>query len=215
MAATFDDIIFWSERFRDHALFLFILLDENKVPDLKQEALRQYHQWNNFINSNERTSMQLIELVNNLSNLKQDVKGYLDRGQVINVQIPPQDFNSLVNHMIKELNFFKVLLQGGLSPQDEIKFWVEENAEHTELAGKLLFDPQLKQTNLQLANLLKVKPQAEILPLIHSSNEMAIRLDNALRSGQVKGLMDPIMLEHEIKEAQRGEQRIKQLLNRS
>jgi len=71
-------------------------------------------------------------------------------------------------------------------------------AEHTELVGRSLPPGPLQNQVLQTAQANNPLP--------------IVQLEQLIKSGQVQSLMSPMMLEHEIKEAKRGEQRIRQLL---
>lgn len=197
--ATRDDVFFWLGQFRDHALFLFLLLDDQRVPQLKWTAYDLYMHW----------SFDEVWL-RKFSDLQMRILKLID--QDINVILSPADFESLVEHMLKEFIFYLQLIAGQMTPEDEINFWTQENAEHTELAGHLLPPGRLKNQTLQLSQQLKTAPRDQLLPLIQTSNMSALQLDKLIRAGQVRTVLDPMMLEHEIKEAQRGEQRLRILL---
>lgn len=235
-----DDTTFWSERFRDHAMLLFVLLDPQNAGDLKQEAYQQLQNWNAYLKT--PNSNLLPQLVNSLGNLKQNV---LNRAQMspINLALSPNDFIALVSHMIEELSYFIHLTSGQLTSEAELNFWVEENIEHTDLAGHLipllgLNQEQTQQLQLQGMDLIQRLKNARdphtVLPLYQMSNQMALKLDElipklpsldptsnemvqklsvGIQQQNIKALEDlfRVMLEHEIKEGIRGAQRIQNL----
>lgn len=210
-----DDVTFWSERLRDHAMILYILLDPQQASDLRERAQQALNNWNyQLLDPNPIVLRQLIQ---NLATLKQDILERTRNGQ-INLLLSPNDFQALVRHMMTELNFFDKLLNGQISAQEELAFWTEENAQHTELTAHLLSPGQSQTQNLQLAQQLQQLVNSsnfnQLLSVYHTSNQGAIELDRVIQqqsSNTVSNVIH-IMLEHEIKEGLRGEQRIHQLL---
>lgn len=215
-----DDVTFWSERFKDHAMLLFILIDFQKADDLKMRAQREFKNWDSYLkNQNHNLLNQLIPA---LSNLKYDV---LDRARMeqINLVLSPNDFISLVEHMIKELQFFLQITAKEISPLEELDFWRQENAEHTELASHLIpllpLNPELVQklqseSSQMVQRLNNIRNPDELLFPYQMSNKMAMDLDQLIKQGNKNAIQNllHIMVEHEIKEGIRGAQRIREIL---
>ena len=214
-----NDLTFWSERFKDHAMLLFILIDPNRANDLKSRAHQEFQNWDLYLqNLNVNTLNQLIP---RLSDLKQDVLEFSKITQ-INLVISHDDFKDLVNHMIKELVFFLRLMSGDMSPEEELNFWKQENAEHTELSSHLIpfirMSPQdaeeLKVNSADVVQRLKsVTDPYALLPIYQWSNQIALKLDRLIQEGDKSAIQDlfHMMVEHEIKEGTRGAIRIRQL----
>ena len=210
-----DDVTFWSERFKDHAMLLYILLDPQRANDLKQRAQQEFEYWTYQVDNPNPANLYL--LLQSLSVLKHDIHNRSLSGQ-INLMLSSNDFQSLVQHMIIELNYFIRLINGQMSPEEELAFWTQESAQHTELAAHLLPPGQLQSKTLDLAHRLQMLANdpmsGPLLMTYHTSNQEAINLDNLIQQQHpdaIKQLMH-IMIEHEIKEGLHGEQRIRQLL---
>lgn len=204
------DLIWWADKFRDHAFFLYLLLDERKAAQLKNSAKISYDQWRQLLNGAAFSVDTFSTMLNNLSDLK--TKILLSANDGINTVLPKEDFIQLLQHMLKELNFFVQLNNNKITSVQELAFWIVENAEHTNLTAHTLQPSKLRDDFTRLAQLLQTTPIEQILPIIHSSNTIAEQLDDMINSGKVHSIMSPMMLEHEIKEAKMGEQRIKELL---
>lgn len=203
---------FWNDILKDHALFIYLLLDERKVPQLKADVGNLYDEWNtNTLQSRE----QFANYLNRLATAKQQLITLLNQGAVINSILPPHDFKALVLHMIKEFNFALRDLDNQVNPQEEVGFWKEESAEHDELAShSIINNPQIQTQVMMLAQALKTAPNQtqKVLSLIKESNQGAMMLDQMIRNGQVQSIMNLAMLEHEMKEGQEAERRLQQLV---
>lgn len=212
MSSFFENVLFWSDRFREHALFLYMLLDERKVPNLKYETYRQYQQWDMFLSqpANDPFQQKLPQMLDELLQFKQEVLAQSDNN--INVILPVADFKTLVAHMIEELQYFINVSTDRLTPEDELNFWIREITEHTELISRSLPPGPLQNQVNQTVQALKTVKRDNILSVVQQANQAAVQLERMIRNGQVQSLINPMMLEHEIKEAKRGEQRIRQLL---
>jgi hypothetical protein len=220
MEAFQDDVIFWSERFRDHAMLMFILIDPNMALDLKKRAEQEFVKWNHFLRNMNPNDLNI--LVDSLGKLKREILNR-SRLQKMNLVLSHGDFLALINHMLEELNYFVDLISGRMNNDRELAFWLRENIEHTELAGHLVpllpIHPQ-KAKELQMENskilqrLRNVHGPYDLFPPYHTSNEKAIELDQLIQQGNKDALQNllHIMVEHEIKEGIHGEQRIKRIL---
>ena len=214
-----DDITFWSKRLEDHTALLFILIDPSRANDLKLMAYQELHNWNlYFENPNINTLNQLIP---RLSDLKHDVLE-LSKISQINLVLPHEDFNSQVDHMIEELVFFLRLLSGEMTAEEELAFWKQESAEHTELASHLIpFIPMMPQVAEELKvnsaeavqRLKSLTDPYALLPVYQWSNQIALKLDRLIQEGDKNAVQDlfHMIVEHEIKEGTRGAIRIRQL----
>ena len=210
-----DDVTFWSERFRDHAALLYILIDPARANDLKTRSHQELQNWTLLLQNINFEILQ--QLITTLSVLKHQVLERSRQGQ-INLMLTHQDFMTLVEHMIKELNFFITSRNGQLSPQKELDFWIRESAEHTELSAHLLPAGQLQSQTLYLAQqlqmLLNMANANHIISVYEDANQAAIRLDQMIQQANpdARNNLIHMMLEHEIKEALRGDMKIRQIL---
>ena len=188
-----DDTTFWIDRFKEHAAFLYILLTPQFANDLKE---------------------QVFDLINDfdlerLFNLQMEVLGR-NNAQMM---LTEEDFEALVYHMIEEQNFYKKLMNGQMTDGEEVNFWLNEASEHTELASHMLELGQLRDEVLDTSKeLLQAEPD-DILRVYEKSNKFAKDLDGMLREEiHDTDVIKALMVEHEMKEATRGEQRLKVLL---
>jgi hypothetical protein len=224
-AVTQSDLVFWPDRFKDHCMLLYILLDPQKVNTLKMSANQQMQNWDHYLKTqNQNLLRQLIPVLWNLKNTVLD----LAKIRPINLVLQPNDFISLVTHMIEELTFFlRITSPEGLSSEEELTFWAQESAEHIELANHLLpllnLEPHLEHRissgNMYIVDELKMianhrQELESLLPVYDNANRMALQLDELVRMGNdsaIQSLLHTIV-EHEIKEGLRGESRIQQIL---
>lgn len=207
-----DDVTFWSERFKDHAMLLFILIDPNRANDLKGRAHQEFQDWD----------FEPLNLsIPRLSDLKHDVLEFSKITQ-INLVLSHDDFIALVNHMIEELVFFLRLMSGIMTAEEELDFWKQESAEHIELSSHLIpFIPmsfqdaeKLKLDSKDVVQRLKsLTDPYSLLPIYQWSNQIALKLDKLIQEGDKNAVQDlfHMMVEHEIKEGIRGAVRIRQL----
>lgn len=206
-----DDVTFWSERFREHAMLLFILLDPNQALFLKERARKALENWT------QANTLDFNKLLDELLTLKSDVLTQSQSSRnPINHLLSKEDFETLLLHMIREFKFFVNLLQNSITPKEEIEFWTQENVEHTELSAHLLPSGQLKDTIQKTANDLKhSQDYTDLISKFKVSNIMAVELDRLIQERN-QGAIDAvihIILEHEIKEGLRGQQRLETLLS--
>lgn len=218
------DIDFWTQQLTEHTFFLHRLLNAEVVPWLKEEAKIHYKTWYNVLNQkpvryNAIASNSLYAFLETIHNKIKDQTQKVT-GIPINLELNIGDFHALVRHMIFEQTYFTRLVEGNMTIKEELLFWSQENAEHTELLSHLLPPGDFKNAATDLANSLKQTSLiansdpiyfAQELELIKRSNETAAILHGKVHSGQIRTINDA-MLEHEMREAQKGEQRVQYLL---
>ncbi len=219
MESLNDVISLWSVQLKEHAEILFKLLDKDKVPNLKNEAFQQWKIWNDYLKvlsvPNVPNLPQLNSMIQSLIQLKSTILSVIDQGQEVGNIYP-----ALLDHMIKEANFFRLKLEGNVSTDKEIEFWVKENLEHTGLTAHLL-DPKEKDlvnktlnVSEELEDLIDENLE-DIIPVYNKANREAAKLNQALSKNEVKTVNNPMtlfMLQHEIREATYGQKRLQQLL---
>ena len=205
--ATPEDITFWQNRFSDHYYILAVLLDRDLAPELKEFATVKYNEFSKTPDSHTRG--QLEELLQFKLKLVQNQEAKRMIGMI---------FPSLLEHMIMELTYFLNLVDGKLTVQDELDFYLEEASEHALLAGHLT-DPKHKELvmiNHEMGDLLESQignpPSMELFMIVDEANASSIDLLNGIESGNVKALLTPFMLKHEIVEGQYGQKKLAQQL---
>lgn len=225
-----SDIDFWTQQLTEHILFIQKLLNHDAVPALKQEAKNHYSAWYRLLNENP--VRYDASMLNSLYAFLETIHGKIgERTQTgdkkviiqsapINVELSIDDFHSLVKHMILEQTYFVRLVEGKMTIKDELLFWAQENAQHTELVAHLLPPGDLKNQAVEIADSLKrtrvLANYDEVyfsdeLSTIKRSNGVAGVVHAAVHTGQIRTINDA-MLEHEMREGQKGEQRVQYLL---
>lgn len=226
------DVDFWTQQITEHILFIHKLLNPDAVPALKQEAKIHYSTFYNVLNqkpvrydANMFNSLYaFLETIHNKICERNDtgdqtsiIKGV---GAPINVELSTDDFHALVKHMILEQTYFVRLVEGKMTIKDELLFWSQENSQHTELVSHLLAPGDFKDQAAEIAHSLKrnriLSNYDEIyfsdeLALIKRSNSAAGVVHGAVHAGEIRTVNDA-MLEHEMREGQKGEQRVEYLL---
>jgi hypothetical protein len=220
------DVDFWTQQLTEHTLFLHKLLNPAAVPALKEEAKKHYAAWYALLKQNPvpydatmtASLYAFLEVIHN----KIGTNTVARQGGVapINLELSLDDFHALIKHMISEQTYFVRLVEGKVTIKDELLFWAQENAEHTELISHLLPAGDLKNQTAEISDSLKrtrvlsIYDQAyfsDELPLIKRSNNTTATIHGFIHSGQITSINDA-MLEHEMREAQKGEERVQYLL---
>lgn len=211
-----DDSTFWKHQITEHALFLSNKLNPNTASELKHEATQFY-----LMSVNNRTSESSYNA--NYMNLfyafLETIRNKIPDIPNINLEISTDDFYDLVRHMILEHTYVVRLLNGQMTVKEELLFWLQESAEHMLLLTNLLPEGQLREESGRIAEILRETRDAALdnpAYLLNSSNiikaslEAAALINNDIISGRVQ--IDQQMLFHEIREANRGLERINSLL---
>ncbi|CAH6419331.1 Hypothetical protein HVR_LOCUS535 [uncultured virus] len=213
------DVDFWTQQLAQHALFLQDLIDPQVAPDLVEEAKMLYTGWYKQL-QNKPVGYNPV-FSNSQYSLLEGAHNRLSQGLPINNGISQDDLHDLLRHMVLEQTFFVRLVQGRMTVRNEIQFWIQENREHTALISRLLPPGPFKDQIINLSDRLDASRAVtnfdlaylnEELNLIKASNQGAITVHNALHAGQIVGLNDA-MLEHEMREAQKGEERLTYLIS--
>jgi len=229
---THDDIKFWTFQLTEHALFLHLLLNPQAVPELKNEAKHLHNAWNEHrqkckdLNPKKCSCIPdgyigFLKLSNALYALLETIHSKIGVIPNINLDIPSDDFHALIRHMLMEQTYFVRLVEGKITMKEELLFWLQENAEHMTLISHLLPFGPLKDQAANIADILGRTKDAALqnsgyfineVTLIRAANESAMNVHNAIVSGQVLTI-NQIMLDHEIREAIKGEERVRYLLS--
>jgi len=213
-----DDIDFWSYQLCEHSLFLKMLLDPNVVPDLQMEANYMYDQWYKLVQT--KPIKYNTNLLTSLYAFLETIHNKISKHIKLTLMLSIDDFHALITHMIFEQTYFVRLVEGKMTLKHELMFWLQENSQHTALFAHQLPPGDTKTYITEISNLLKrnkVIAQHDPsylmyeLKLLTQSNNAANYLHDEIHAGNIKGI-DDSMLEHEMREAIRGEQRVKMFL---
>jgi hypothetical protein len=222
---------FWTNQMLEHAFVLLNLLNpyedyvfkyahltENTKASDYFKKLKYYHFLSKFTQDDV---VNFITLKNGIiCHLKDgSLKPIPNFGELFPAEDtkPKEDLIDLTSHMIKEETYYLNLLKGFLTVEQEIKFWLDENAEHTHFSIKLI-NPQLvskdPETLLMSVTVKKEECKQVLSPNIGNahitlkkSNDAALASYNQLKNMNTVELKLS-MLVHEIRETAFAEKRL-------
>ena len=206
-----EDVIFWAERLTEHCYFLYELLNE-KALSLKQEAARQYKEWQAMLAKTDYNRLAL--LLPKLKALKLEIRKLLMNNEFIGtIEL------SLINHMLEELEHLQKLMNDKVSADDIIEFYLNHASEVAALSAHRL-DPSEKSLTMEALEMadhlfsaaLDPHDYPDALDLYADSNAMAEDLLKGLEDKSVHASLTPMMVKHEILEAQFGQRKLDLLL---
>ena len=206
-----EDVIFWAQRLQEHCYFLHELLNENALP-LKQEALTQYKQWQDMVAKNDYN--RLSALLPRLKALKLDVQKRLMNNEFIGtIEL------SLIVHMLEELDHLQKLINDDVTYDEILEFYLNHASEVAGLSAHRL-DPTEKALTMKALEMsdhlasAALDPQGypDALELYEDSNALSEDLLKGLENKTVHALLTPLMVKHEILEAQFGQRKLELLL---
>ena len=202
-----DDIDFWSRQISEHALFMYLGLDDKR---LKSEADRLHKQWESY-RRGPRTVPDAIKLVLGTRDFKTEVHSRLVAGEWLGWLWP-----LFVDHIRREGDYFLGKLQGQmLSDADECATWITFMAEHAAFAAHLL-DPS-EATRIQQAiamlgtlnQLWKACSTSLNEQLLSLTTRSGLDLDAYLKNlgigtpNAARGILHPVLAAHVVREGQR------------
>jgi len=162
-----DEIFFWARQMMEHALFLYLGLEDDKNK-LKNEALELNKEWENFLNDkfpfikineipekvfltqDDESKIHIkgsLDMVNNLIGktikFKTNVDNMLKSGKWIGWIYP-----SLIQHMLDEANYFKKKINGDeYTIDNEIEFINHHHEGELSVTAQLI-DPDPEQQKI-------------------------------------------------------------------
>lgn len=206
-------IYFWLPQFQEHAFFI---ARELKPSPIKDGFLGNLRAWTHVF----QKRIPFLPVLENLMAQQKALVATILTGTSLVGNIPI----ALVQHMIEEEDYFLKVLNNCISPEEERAFWVKESAQHTRLAGQMI-DPQ-NPYSIQVSN--------ETLDVSATLNRLAgeekyqnanveVELQKALKGAKdlaksnhehkLHLLIQPDMLQHEIREAEQAKFRLSLLKN--
>lgn len=207
-----DEVDFWARQMSEHALFLSLGLE---VPELKQRGTELHKRWEEFRNNyTSETIDEVFPLLDELKAFKTQVLQTLMAGDWIGWIYP-----RFAQHVLLELKYFVDKLNGRKMTDDqEAEFWNTINGDHAGFDSHLL-DPT-ERALVEQADALSKRFQT-----IKSENEMFIQISlyaaheldqfhktaKKAPKGAIKSIIHPALLEHVIREGERGIQTLTEL----
>jgi hypothetical protein len=227
-----DEIHFWGQQMMEHSLFLHLGIEDTI---LKSKGLELYQKWKfymdtTFINNGiqydkvvldqsdlNKLSNVIIEgsnifgLIDELRNYKLTLIDLLKKGQWIGWL-----WLSFVKHILRELEFFNLRLNGvRLTPSTEAFYWNVTNSEHLG-AGSHLIDPMfendkvISKADTFYHDILKLMPD-ETPQYLDLSLKYSIELDKfntetkkKIENNTLKSVIHPTLADHIGRESKRS-----------
>lgn len=213
-----EEIGFWSRQMSEHALFLFLGLNETEVPELKERGLElheKFQAWRDRFAQQGRLSKRSLR---NYKQLLGQLRAY--KKAVLKAVLAGWSgwlYPSFVQHVLLELDYHVQNINGvKRAPAKEVEFWNIINGDHANFA-KHLIDPtevQLVEQADQLA-----KQFAQLGKTVRSEDEMMIQLSlNAtkeldaygrqaqagIKNRSIRSIIHPVLIAHVLREGQRA-----------
>ena len=196
----------WGPQMGEHALFLHMLLYE---PTLKQRALNQFYLWKSLVCTEMSDPVAIMAALQDLEALKMEILERLNKGEWLGSVFP-----QFVDHILKELRYFKRKLNGQtMTAAEEIQFWNEINSEHAGFAAHLLDPTEEKLVDEADATSKRIRmlpaqnsEAAVILAMeagvdLHQFNSKAY---DAVVANKIKSIIPPTLLKHVVREGEIG-----------
>lgn len=188
------DVEFWFARFQEHASLLNDLL----LPEQKFKSYR---------------TIRDLKTIQRLIHFQETLLLYIeDNRPIFDPRYSNIDIRSLIHHMIEEEKYLLAIVDGQMDIRDEIYFWLHENSEHTDLAGRL-FKPEFRKQQIETLMLSDSIDQLSkdlnyVIETLERSNIQAKKsLENLILNPEMS-LLTVDMLNHEIQETDHGIDRL-------
>jgi hypothetical protein len=212
---TESEMTFWPRQLSEHALFLYLGLEDAA---LKKEAQELHDQFEAFRKKmNPSNYHEVLPLSKRLREFKMKVLTTLNDGKWIGWVYP-----QLARHIILELDYFVDKLNNiPYTDQQEISFWDIINDDHSMFSSHLLDPSERKLFNAanELTGKLNKVVKSEDEMMLHLSLKAAKELDEYHRAAE-KGIADnsmqsiihPALIAHVVREGQRSVETLEKLV---
>ena len=215
-----DNIIFWSNQFKEHAFFIDIgLIDDQSITtEIKLIAREWYKYWEN-IN---------IDDINDILIHCYAFKGFKETViHHIKIEFCGWLIPDFIDHLKDELEYFINILNGSITPSEVIKFWTEINRDHCQTIFQLLdsSEEDLFTKSLNFSKELTIihknikddeeNLQFNLLSLhcIDKLDEFVSQLKVGIVNRNVKSVIHPLLINHIEREGKRSIHDIKEALS--
>jgi hypothetical protein len=225
------DEIFWNRQMKEHADVLSNLIDFSNDIIFKDVYINDHESSFDYLNTlKDYNSLDKFSLddVNNFITLKnviilhlvdntlKPIPNFVDLFPAEDTK-PREDLIKLISHMIKEETYYFNLSKGFITAEEEIKFWLNENSEHTEFSIKLI-NPQLKskdsETLMLSINVKKEEKKQDNMPNIKQTSDVLNKSNDAAKINytslvELNSLdLKLAMFAHEIRETEHAQKRL-------
>ncbi|SPN79349.1 Hypothetical protein ZAZAV_281 [Cedratvirus Zaza IHUMI] len=202
-----DYLSFWSQKMYEHMLFInFLTLDDF----IKQESKRLMDAWLEVVY--EVDASPDLKETDDIERLLQETRQFklalLQDPTKSNRILPPSKVADLLDHMLLELDYFLGLLNGTLTPQEELKILAFENADHDNflLHSFKNPDPEVTETLQGVIDQLMKEakseygPDGELKYWLKTSNKTTKEVDDLIKNGYLESIIPDALREHELSE---------------
>lgn len=169
MTTTIESILFVCGQVTEHALFMVHAILDEKYMEYSNHFAQLYHFFESFCKQSpdQLLATYKTSLIPMIQKQTEIFKLCNSIGQVMLATMPIGD----VAHMIMEQDYFIQMLQNDISPEDEIKFWIKEVSQHTDLT---------LSTTGNLINLsdLSITTHSSLLPYLKYANDILKTLED-------------------------------------
>lgn len=173
-----DEIHFWSRQLMEHSLILYLGLEE---PNLKNEAKKNFDEWESFLNKyfyqkgiivngstitifDQKSYKEDMVNMDETIHLIDQTVSYINK--VVETLEKPNwigwIFISIVKHMLKETNYFKMKLTNSLSIDEEIKFINDHHSEEMAATAQLIDPAPDQQKTIDIVRSYALKSMSKI-----------------------------------------------------
>lgn len=226
-----DEIRFWGHQLSEHVLFVTDALSRTFADEsIKQRGMQLYQQWRAYLNglfgpvhpSVPRPLLsQVLLLIEAVRDYQVELWQRIKSGQWIGY-----DYPSLLRHHLDEAMYFLRKLTGPvLTAEEEVAFWNMVNGDHAAVTAHLLDPSELKSVmeqgtianefylvNGRLISGADLREVIELsLALQHQYGQQSQALRPLLESQEIENVINPLLLDHVMRENERGRMILSQL----
>lgn len=196
-----DDVILWSELFKDHCQFLQGLCLSDDVKHVAKELEGAWKQYDG------RNISVFESLIQGMFRLYDKAKGYPST-------ISLGDYGALLHHMTEETQYALDSLHGDLSDRDIVDFWTNNFIEHFILLSHTFpVDTRAKRNIVdQFAKIARTLREGDYSLYLNDTVYLHQVLERARDFAIGLDLLSYKMAQHELKESKYGLQQLKKIL---
>lgn len=217
-----DEIKFWSDLFLEHAFFLSLMVGDKTLNQKATDIQEKFEKFKKELDKNQSQLSSFLNLADQLKELQETVDKKIKNKEWVGWVYP-----AFIKHLQLETDYVQDKLNNKIDPTRELLFWDNNNKDHVKLIAQLL-DPSEKKL-IERAKKLAQQcqlPDKESIFLTGLTQKNKKELDDyyqrakdvdnfqqEVKNNPPKSVIHPVLLEHMIKENNRGLGIIKQLKN--
>lgn len=211
---------FWQRQIAEHVYLLTQLIDAE--PSLLKQSNELFDAWNcrKLCEKHCELSNATYSLLICVENRLHDSLPLIEGNVVIRPPIAPnissaisaEDLHALVKHMLVEQAYFNNLIAGKETIQRELRFWIQESAEHLELLSHLIPGADLAK---EAAAALRSYHAASLNQIVPNEEELLLEVEQiTLGLKQLTNVpLQQVIIDHEARESAMGRLRVRALLD--